>query len=115
MIVDDEYMILRGMSKIVDWEALDVKIVKEERSPLEALAYLKEHPVDILISDMNMDELEGTKFLPMVKKLQPDIQIIVLSGYNDFEYAKISLEQGVIDYLNKPVDPDELEEVIEKN
>lgn len=114
MIVDDEYMILRGMSKIVDWEALDVKIVKEERSPLEALAYLKEHPVDILISDMNMDELEGTKFLPMVKKLQPDIQIIVLSGYNDFEYAKISLEQGVIDYLNKPVDPDELEEVIEK-
>lgn len=114
MIVDDEYMILRGMSKIIDWENLNVKIVNEERSPLQALEYLKNHNVDILISDMNMDELEGTKFLPMVKKLQSDIQIIVLSGYNDFEYAKISLEQGVIDYLNKPVDPDELEEVIEK-
>lgn len=114
MIVDDEFMILRGMRKIIDWQSLDVEIVKEERSPLEALKYLKTHSVDILISDMNMDELAGTKFLPLVKKIQPDIQIIVLSGYNDFEYAKISLEQGVIDYLGKPVDPDELEEVIEK-
>lgn len=114
MIVDDEYMILRGMTKILDWDDLGIKIVKTERSPLAALEYLKTNSVDILISDMNMDELAGTKFLPMVKQIVPNIQIIVLSGYADFDYAKTSLEQGVIDYLNKPVDPDELEETLEK-
>ncbi len=114
MIVDDEYMILRGMTKIIDWDSLEISLVKKERSPLQALEYLKENHVDILISDMNMAEMEGTKFLPLVKNIQPDIQIIVLSGYNDFDYAKASLEVGVVDYLNKPVDPEELEETVQK-
>ncbi|KRL87548.1 response regulator transcription factor [Lactobacillus kalixensis] len=114
MLVDDEYMILRGIPKLIDWSELNVEIVKAEKSPLAALKYLKEHHIDILLSDMNMAELPGTQFLPKVKELQPDIQIIVLSGYEDFSYAKASLEQGVIDYLNKPIDPDELEDAIEK-
>lgn len=114
MLVDDEYMILRGIPKLLDWSELNIEIVKAEKSPLAALEYLKDHHVDILLSDMNMAELPGTKFLPQVRELQPDIQIIVLSGYEDFSYAKASLEQGVIDYLNKPVDPDELMEATKK-
>lgn len=114
MLVDDEYMILKGIPKLLDWTSLHVKIVKTERSPLAALDYLRQNKVDILLSDMNMDELPGTKFLPAVRKIQPNIQIIVLSGYEDFSYAKTSLEQGAIDYLDKPVDPDELEETVKK-
>lgn len=114
MLVDDEYMILKGIPQLLDWADLDIKIVKAERSPLAALDYLKDNQVDILLSDMNMAELSGTKFLPAVKQIQPQIQIVVLSGYEDFSYAKTGLEQGVVDYLNKPVDPDELEEAMEK-
>lgn len=114
MVVDDEYMILKGIPKLLNWDELDIEIVKTEKSPVAALKYLKNNNVDILLSDMNMAELPGTKFLPIVRKIQPKIQIIVLSGYEDFSYAKASLEQGVVDYLNKPVDPDELEEAIEK-
>ena len=114
MLVDDEYMILKGIPKLLDWSEINIEIVKAEKSPLAALEFLKNNPVDILISDMNMAELPGTKFLPAVKKIQPDIQIIVLSGYEDFSYAKTGLEQGVVDYLNKPVDPDDLQNAVEK-
>lgn len=114
MLVDDEFMILKGIPQLLDWADLDIKIVKAERSPLAALDYLKDNQVDILLSDMNMAELSGTKFLPAVKQIQPQIQIVVLSGYEDFSYAKTGLEQGVVDCLNKPVDPDELEEAMEK-
>lgn len=114
MLVDDEYMILKGIPKLLDWSEINIEIVKAEKSPLAALEFLKNNPVDILISDMNMAELPGTKFLPAVKKIQPDIQIIILSGYEDFSYAKTGLEQGVVDYLNKPVDPDDLQNAVEK-
>lgn len=114
MLVDDEYMILKGIPKLLDWSEINVEIVKTEKSPKAALEYLKNNQVDILISDMNMAELPGTKFLPAVKEIQPNIQIIVLSGYEDFAYAKTGLEQGVVDYLNKPVDPDDLQNAVEK-
>lgn len=114
MLVDDEYMILKGILKLLDWSEINIEIVKTEKSPVAALEFLKNNQVDILISDMNMAELPGTKFLPAVKEIQPDIQIIVLSGYEDFAYAKTGLEQGVVDYLNKPVDPDDLQNAIEK-
>lgn len=114
MLVDDEYMILRGMQKLIDWASFDIKIVCAEKSPKAALEFLKQNPVDILISDMNMAELDGAEFLPAVRACRPDIQIIVLSGYSDFSYAKAGIESGIIDYLEKPVDPDELEEIIQK-
>lgn len=114
MLVDDEYMILRGMQKLIDWASFDIKIVRAEKSPKAALEFLKQNQVDILISDMNMAELDGAEFLPAVRACRPDIQIIVLSGYSDFSYAKAGIESGIIDYLEKPVDPDELEEIIQK-
>lgn len=114
MLVDDEYMILRGMQKLIDWASFDIKIVRAEKSPKAALEFLKQNQVDILISDMNMAELDGAEFLPAVRACRPDIQIIVLSGYSDFTYAKAGIESGIIDYLEKPVDPDELEEIIQK-
>ena len=70
MLVDDEYMILKGIPKLLDWSEINIEIVKAEKSPLAALEFLKNNPVDILISDMNMAELPGTKFLPAVKKIR---------------------------------------------
>lgn len=114
MLVDDEYMILRGMKKIIDWSALKIEIIQAEKSPLAAIEYLKNHHVDILISDMNMAELDGAEFLPIVRSIDPKMQIIVLSGYSNFTYAKAGIESNIIDYLEKPVDPDELENIVNK-
>ena len=112
VLVDDEYMILRGLPKLIELTGLSLEVVATFLNPLEALEYLRKHQVDILISDMNMLEMKGPEFLKRVNQIQPSITLIVLSGYADFEYVKASLKQGAIDYLNKPVDPDELKETL---
>lgn len=108
MLVDDEYMILKGLQLLIDWEGLGLHIVKAEQNPVAALAYLKDHPVDILLSDMSMPEMAGPEFVKAVREAQPDIALIVVSGYADFQYVKAGLQAQAINYLTKPIDPDEL-------
>ncbi|WP_225352495.1 response regulator [Lacticaseibacillus nasuensis] len=88
MIVDDEYMLLRGLRKLIDWEAMGLTIVNTAQNPLLALDYLGKEPVDILLSDMNMPELAGPDFVAKAKALQPDMELIVISGYEDFDYVR---------------------------
>lgn len=71
MIVDDEYMLLRGYRKIIDWAALGLEIKITEQNPLTALLQLQETPIDILISDMNMPESDGPSFVAQAKEIQP--------------------------------------------
>ncbi|WP_204122625.1 response regulator transcription factor [Lacticaseibacillus mingshuiensis] len=113
MIVDDEYMLLRGLPKLIDWARLGLTIVKTEQNPLKALDWLAENPVDILLSDMNMPELDGPTFVAKAKKLQPDMELIVISGYADFDYVRAGLQQHAVNYLSKPVDTEELVTALE--
>lgn len=113
VLVDDEYMILRGLPKLIALTDLDLTVEMTFQNPLEAVEYLRKNHVDILISDMNMLEMKGPEFLQKVNQIQPGIALIVLSGYADFEYVKAGIQQGAIDYLRKPVDPDELKETLE--
>lgn len=113
MIVDDEYMLLRGYRKIIDWAALGLEIKITEQNPLTALLQLQETPIDILISDMNMPELDGPSFVAQAKEIQPEMALIVISGYSDFDYVKAGLKQGAVNYLKKPVDTDELVEALQ--
>lgn len=113
VLVDDEYMILRGLPKLIKLSGLALEVVATFQNPLEALQYLTQNKIDILISDMNMLEMQGPEFLQKVKEINSDIELIVLSGYADFAYVKAGIQQGAIDYLRKPVDVDELKETLE--
>lgn len=62
MLVDDEYMLLRGLKLLIDWESLGLEIVNTEQNPSLALKYLQDNDIDILISDMNMPEMPGPEF-----------------------------------------------------
>lgn len=108
MIVDDEFMLLRGIRKLIDWHSLDLEVVNTAQNPVLALNYLMQNPVDILLSDMNMPEMDGPEFLAKVKEYQPALELIVVSGYADFAYVKAGLQHHAINYLTKPIDPDEL-------
>ncbi|WP_390410436.1 response regulator [Lacticaseibacillus jixiensis] len=113
LAVDDEYMILRGLPKLIAWGKLGLEISRTEQDPLAALAYLQTHRIDILLSDMNMPHLPGPEFLAAARQLQPQMQIIVLSGYDDFDYVKAGVAQSAVNYLRKPIDPDELEATVQ--
>lgn len=112
MLVDDEYMLLRGLKLLVDWKSLGLEIINTEQNPKLALKYLHDNPVDILISDMNMPELSGPDFVAAAKAIRPEMELIVISGYSDFDYVRAGLQQNAVNCLRKPIDTDELLETL---
>lgn len=112
MIVDDEYMLLRGYRKIIDWTSLGLELAVTEQNPVKALEILRQEPMDILISDMNMPEIDGPTFVAQAKNIRPNMELIVISGYSDFDYVRAGLRQHAVNYLRKPIDTDELVETL---
>lgn len=108
LLVDDEYMILQGLKKIIPWEELGFDVVFTAKRGKEAIGYLRDHPVDLLITDVTMPEMSGIDLLRELKHEEIEVNTLILSGYQEFEYVKQGMELGVKGYLLKPVDKDEL-------
>lgn len=113
-LVEDELVIRRGIKNSIEWEKAGYVFVGEAGDG--ELAYpmiLKEKP-DILITDIRMPFLDGLELCKLVKKELPDIKILILSGYDEFDYAKEAIRLGVTEYLLKPVSSAKLMEVLER-
>ena len=111
-LVEDEVVIRNGIKHSIQWEREGYEFVGEASDG--ELAYpliLKEKP-DILITDIKMPFMDGLELSEAVKKELPDIKILILSGYNDFDYAKKAIGIGVTDYILKPVSAEKLLEAI---
>lgn len=114
MIVDDEYMILKGMTKVIDWQQHGFEIVATARNGQQALATLQTQSVDLIITDVRMPEMTGIDLMQAVQHLPQVPAVIVLSGYQEFDYVKSALRLGALDYLLKPVNAKELGDVLNK-
>ncbi|MHC1750642.1 MAG: response regulator [Cellulosilyticaceae bacterium] len=112
LIADDEYFIRQRIKKIIPWEALDLQFVGEAENGAEVIGLLSQFPVDIAILDIKMPKISGLATAEYIHTNYPLIQIIILSGYNDFEYARSAFRFGVSDYLLKPVDGSSLENAL---
>lgn len=111
-LVEDEMVIRRGIKNSIDWEK-EGYIFCGEASDGE-LAYpmiIKEKP-DILITDIRMPFMDGLELCKLVKKELPNIKILILSGYDEFDYAKEAIRLGVTEYLLKPISSDKLLEAL---
>ncbi|WP_336743392.1 response regulator transcription factor [Paenibacillus sp. y28] len=102
MLVDDERIILEGISNVVDWEACGTVLAATARNGLEALDRMAEHLPDIVISDIKMPGMDGLELVAQSQKLYPNTQFILLSGFSEFEYARTAMQYGVKHYLLKP-------------
>ena len=115
LIVDDEYIMRQGLKYMIHWEQEGYEIVGEATNGNEALRLTEELKPHIIISDIVMSVMDGVAFTEMVHKIYPDIAIIILSGYDKFEYVKKTLTNGAIDYILKPtLNEEELLNVLEK-
>ncbi|QJD86391.1 response regulator transcription factor [Cohnella herbarum] len=114
MIVDDESIIRKGIRTSIDWEALQVEIVGEAQNGKQALELVQQLMPDIVLTDIRMPQMDGLEFAQQLKQQYPFIKIIILSGYDDFNYARKALTIGVTEYLMKPVGADELTTLISK-
>lgn len=108
LLADDEPLITLGLQALVDWEDYGFEIVYTAESGEEALVYLQEHQIDLLITDIRMLEMSGLELIVEAKNIQPHMKSIVLTGYQEFDYIKEGLRLGIENYLVKPVDEEEL-------
>lgn len=112
MVVDDEELVTQSLSSFFEFET-DYR-VENYHSPSEALKRLKTAPVDLVISDFLMPEMNGLTFLAEVKKMYPDVPRIILTGYADKENAIKGInEVGLFQYIEKPWDNNHLKLIIE--
>lgn len=112
IIVDDEYLVRLGITETIDWASIGVEVVATAVNGNDGLEKIREYKPDVIISDVKMPVLSGVDMVKCLRNEGYDGTIVMLSGYNDFDYAQGALEAGVFRYLLKPIDNDELVSVI---
>lgn len=103
MIVEDELLARTGLRTLVEWEENGFELAAEATDGKEALAYLREHPVDIVVTDIRMPIMDGLELMSAARAEQMTCEFIVLSGFDDFEFVKKALVLGARDYIHKPI------------
>ncbi|RIX59721.1 DNA-binding response regulator [Paenibacillus nanensis] len=113
-VVDDEPFILEGLAGIVEWEAFELSLIGQAENGLDAMEQIREdgRPVDILITDIAMPEMDGLALIRALKAENAQLRTIVLSGYNDFDYVREGMRLGIENYLLKPINLEELKETL---
>jgi len=107
-LVDDEVWILVTLQKIIDWRKYGFEICGTARDGQVGLERIKNLKPDLIFSDIKMPGMNGIEFIRELRNEKIDAEVVVVSGYSDFEYAKSALKFGCMDYLMKPVDEEEL-------
>ena len=112
VIIDDEPIIVEGLSKAIDWKALGCQVIGSAADGMQGIGLIREVKPDILISDICMPGLNGLKMIAALRSEFPAMQITILTGFREFEYAREAISLGVTRFLLKPSKMDELQEAI---
>lgn len=115
LIIDDEFIMRQGLKHMLDWERQGFEIVGEASNGKEGLDLISSLHPHIVLCDIVMPQMDGVDFSKVVHRVYPEVQIIILSSYDNFEYVKGALQSGVADYVLKPtLNPQELLEILKK-
>lgn len=112
LLVDDEQPILDGLKQLIDWERTGVSEIRTAANGQEALDMADSFRPNIVITDIRMPFMDGLQLIKSFRDKLPETKCIILCGYQDFEYARDAIKYGAVRYLVKPVDEDELREII---
>ncbi|RLG20560.1 sigma-54-dependent Fis family transcriptional regulator [Candidatus Micrarchaeota archaeon] len=111
LVVDDEEIV---RSSLVDWLREDGYHAEAAENGFEALEKLKEKPWDIALVDLKMPKMDGLELMERMKKLKPDIQVIIITAYATVHTAVQAMKMGAYDYLVKPFNPEEISLLINR-
>ncbi|UVI29727.1 response regulator transcription factor [Paenibacillus spongiae] len=112
--VDDEKMIKRSLRVMIEAANPDFQIAGEAKNGQEALELIHADPPHLLITDICMPVMDGLELIAEVKRAYSDMEIIVISGYSEFNYAQQAIRYNVTDYLLKPIHPDEFKQLLQR-
>ncbi len=114
LLVDDESTVCESLLQSIHWQQYGVDSVLTASDGLQALDLMASHAVDLIITDIKMPHMDGLSLLKAVRSTYPDTHCIILSAYEEFEYAQKAMQLGVENYLLKPFETEEMEESIER-
>lgn len=114
LIVDDEQLIRQGLRARIEYLGIDVDEIFEAENGLMALRLQEDHPIDVVITDIRMPDMDGLELIQEMQKKNNQIKFVVLSGYAEFSYAETAIRLGVKAYLLKPVSNDDLKAAFDK-
>jgi two-component system response regulator YesN len=112
LICDDEDIVRQGLRMMIPWEELGFEIIGEAANGDEGFDFIAEHHPDIVITDIRMPGRTGLEMLSDIKSAGMNIKSVILTGYTDFEYARTAVSIGVKQFILKPVDEEELIDVL---
>ncbi|MCX7708503.1 MAG: response regulator [Clostridia bacterium] len=112
LIVDDEYLVRTLLRNCIRWEEIGFDIAGEASCAQEALELVESIKPDIIFTDICMPYMDGIEFSRVVFEKHPEMKIIILTGYEEFEYAKRSIKIGIADFILKPIHGEEIKKAV---
>lgn len=112
VLIDDEEVILNGLSSVVDWEKFGCEIIGRANDGVEGIKFIEKAEPDIIFMDICMPNMDGLEMLDRLKSRLKDKEITIMTGYGDLEYARQAIKYGITRYLLKPSQLEEIEEAL---
>ncbi len=114
LIVEDEKRIREGLVATMPWASMGYEVAGSASNGLDALDLLRRLEPEVMITDIRMPKMDGLSLLRQARMESPALRVLILSGYDEFEYARQALKYGASDFLVKPVREEELSEALRK-
>lgn len=114
ILVDDEEEVRKGILNKIEWHKYGFQVVGEAENGIEALEIAEKCVPDVVITDIKMPFMDGLQLSEKIKAKFPTVKIVILTGFDEFEYAKKAIKLNVVEYVLKPISSKELIEVLEK-
>jgi two-component system response regulator YesN len=114
MLVDDEIPILKNLQAVVPWEELDIEVIGTARNGEQALELARSLRPQLILCDIRMPIMDGIEFLAALREFDGEAEVIMLTGYQDFNYVRSVIRYEVKDYILKPIDYEELANTIRR-
>ena len=113
-LADDEIWIVMGLKKLIEKSGEPFQVIGEANNGILALEEIQRLRPDVVISDIRMPGMDGLQLLEELNRIECDVKVVFASGYAEFEYAQKAIQMGAVDYLLKPIEPEQLQKVLVK-
>lgn len=114
MIVDDDELVRERVLSLIPAEKMGLKLVAQAENGMEALEQFKQHRPQIVIMDIQIPLMNGIDVAKLMLQENPDVKIIIITGFGTLEFAQDAIRSGIIDFMLKPINPKELEDILAK-
>ena len=112
LIVDDEELTRVGVISSIIWQSIGIDEVLQADDGMNGLEMARMHKPDIILCDVRMPRLDGIQMLEQLETILPDVVPVFMSGYSDKEYLKAAIKLKAVNYIEKPLDPLEIQDAV---